>query len=47
MLNKAEDYKKDYILNPTICAGENDKYLGSIINDSVVAWNEVIEPIKL
>ena len=38
--------KNDYIWNPTTCSCENDEYLGSFINDSVVTCDEIIEPTK-
>ena len=34
--------KKDYIWNPSASACENDKYLGSIINDSVVICDKTM-----
>ena len=33
---------KDYIWNPAICSCENGEYLGSIINDSVITCDEII-----
>ena len=35
--------EKDYIWNPATCSCENGKYLASIINDSVITCDEVIE----
>ena len=35
--------KKDYIWNPPICSCENSKYLASIIGDSVIMCDEIIE----
>ena len=35
--------KKDHLLNPAICNCENRKYLASIMDDSVIMWDEVIE----
>ena len=32
--------------NPTTCTCENGKYLGSIIGDSVIACDEIIEAAK-
>ena len=29
-------FKKDYTLNPSACASENDEYLGTIFRDLVV-----------
>ena len=34
---------KDYIWNPVTCSCKHGKYLGSIIDDSVIACNEIIE----
>ena len=31
-------FKKDYTLNPSACASENDEYLGTIFRDLVVTW---------
>ena len=36
-------YEKDYIWNPATCSCENDKYLASIIDDSVITCDEIIE----
>ena len=36
-------YKKDYIWNPSTCICENEKYLASIMNESVIMHNKVIE----
>ena len=38
--------KKDYICNPATCSRENGKYLASIIDNSVMTCDEVIEEIK-
>ena len=35
-------FEKGYIWNPATCSCENDKYAGSIIDDSVVVCNEII-----
>ena len=35
--------EKGYIWNPSTCICENGKYLASIMDDSVVMYNEVIE----
>ena len=35
---------KDYVWNPAICNCENGKYLASIMDDSVIKCDEVIEP---
>ena len=35
--------KKYYIWNPPTCSCENGKYLGSIIDDSVIMCDEIIE----
>ena len=34
--------EKDYIWNSTTCSCENEKYLASIMNDSAIIYNEVI-----
>ena len=34
--------QKDYIWNPATWACENDKYLASIIDDSVITCGEII-----
>ena len=39
--------EKDYIWNPATCSCENGKYLKSIIDDSVIMCNEVIETQKI
>ena len=36
-------YGKDYIWNPSTCICENWKYLGSIMDDSVITCDEIIE----
>lgn len=38
--------KKGYIWNSAKCARENGKYLGSIIDDSVITHDEIIETTK-
>ena len=35
--------KKDYIWNPATCSCKNGKYLGSIIDDSVITCDEIID----
>ena len=35
--------KKDYIWNSAICSCENGKYLASIMDDSVIICEEIIE----
>ena len=35
--------EKDYVWNPATCNCENGKYLGSIMNDSAVILDEVID----
>ena len=37
---------KDYIWNPATCSCENNKYLACIIDDSVIACDEIIEETK-
>ena len=34
---------KDFIWNPATCSWKNGKYLASIIDDSVIMCDEVIE----
>ena len=34
---------KDYIWNPSTCICENRKYLVSVMDDSVITCNEIIE----
>ena len=40
-------YKKDYIWNTAICSCENGKYLASIIDDSVITCDAIIEETVL
>ena len=40
-------FEKGYIWNPATCSCENDKYAGSIIDDSVVICNEIIDTTKI
>ena len=35
--------EKDYIWNPNTCICDNDKYLTSIIDDSVIMLDEIIK----
>ena len=35
--------EKDYVWNPATCNCENGKYLASIMEDSTITCNEVIE----
>lgn len=39
-------FKKDYTLNPSACASENDEYLGTIFRDLVVTRDESTELSK-
>ena len=39
-------YRRNYIWNRSTCVCENDKYLGSIIHDSAVTCDEIVEPTK-
>ena len=34
--------EKSYILNPSTCSCENGKYLASIVDDSAITWDEVM-----
>ena len=36
--------ERDFVWNPSACNCENGKYLASIIDDSVIMCDEVIEP---
>ena len=40
---KRHVYQKDYIWNPPTCSCENRKYLASIMNDSAITCDEIIE----
>ena len=37
---------KDIVLNPATCSCKNGKNLASIIDDSVITWNVIIEETK-
>ena len=34
--------EKDYVWNPATCNSENEKYLASIMDDSVITHDEII-----
>ena len=38
-------FKKDHICNPNTCGCENGKYLASITADSVITFDEIIDPV--
>ena len=38
--------KNDNICNPATCSCKNGKYIGSIIDDSVITCDEMIEEAK-
>ena len=38
--------KKNYTWNPATCSCKNGKFIGSIIGDSVVLWDEIIDTTK-
>ena len=38
--------KNDNICNPATCSHKNGKYIGSIIDDSVITCDEIIEEAK-
>ena len=38
--------ERDYIWNPATCSCENGKYLASIIDDSVIKCDEIVEETK-
>ena len=37
---------KNNVWNPTTCSCENGKYLASIIDDSVISFDEMVEETK-
>ena len=39
-------FEKKYIWNPATCSYENDKYLASVIDDSVITCDKVIDRTK-
>ena len=43
---KCYECEKDYIWNPTTCSFKNGKYLGSIMDDSAIMCDEIIESYK-
>ena len=38
--------KKNHVQNTATCSCENGKYLGSIMNDSEITCDEIIEPCE-
>ena len=40
---KSHVYEKDYVWNPATCNCENGKCLASIMDDSVITCDEIIE----
>ena len=40
--NKHHMREKDYVWNPATCNSENEKYLASIMDDSVITHDEII-----
>ena len=38
--------EKGYIWNPATRSSKNGKYLATIIDDSVITWDEIIEKTK-
>ena len=42
-VKKLHVFEKDYVWNLTTCNCENGKYLASIIDDSVIPFDEIIE----
>ena len=34
---------KNYICNPATCSFKNGKYLASVIHDSPITWDEIID----
>ena len=43
LVKKSHICEKSYIWNPATCSCENRKYLASIMDDSVITCDEVIE----
>ena len=43
---KKKHHEKDYIWNPATCSCKNGKYLASIIDDSVITCDEIINTTK-
>ena len=41
-VKKHQIFEKYYVWNPSVCSCKNGKYLPSIINDSVIACDEII-----
>ena len=35
--------EEDCIWNPVTCSCENDKYLASVTDDSVITWDEIVD----
>ena len=40
---KSHVCEKDYVWNPATCSCENEKYLASIMDDSAIKCDEIIE----
>ena len=40
-------YMKDYIWNPTTCSCENGKYVGSIVDDSLIMSDKITKKRKI
>ena len=40
---KRHDFEKDYVWNLTTCSCENRKYLATIMDESAIMYQEVIE----
>ena len=43
MCKKRHVWEKDYIWNPSICSCESGKYLASIIANSIIICDEIID----
>ena len=39
--------EKGYIWNPTICSSESGRYVKSVVDDSVIKCDEIIEATKI
>ena len=46
-LKEHNTYEKHYVWNPLPCSSENGKYLGSIVDNSLITCDEVIDTTKI
>ena len=42
-MQKHHIWEKDYFWNPSTCSSKNGKYLASIMDDSVITCDEIID----